>query len=73
MNNEIVPENSINKNNKKDSHKCGKYNKEKDSFSKSIQHIQIKDKNFIRKFSFSTYNKNVNTAYYYCSDTSCLA
>ena len=45
---------------------------DKSEFEKSIQYIEyIDDNKKNRKFSLSKYNKNNNTGYYYCSDTSC--
>ena len=57
--------------------KRGKYRKkeEKSDFEKNIQYIEYTElKDGIKykwKFSLSKYNKNTNTGYYYCSDTSC--
>ena len=45
--------------------------KDKSEFLKNIQYLMIKNNEQIWKYSISNYNKSSNSAYYYCSDTSC--
>ena len=74
LDNEQLEESNISIDNKKGKKKArGKYKKTKDKneFLRGIQYLEIKEGNKIWKYSISTYNKNSNTAYYYCNDTSC--
>ena len=48
-----------------------KKTKDKSEFLKNIKYLMIKNDNQIWKYSLSNYNKSSNSAYYYCSDTSC--